>query len=108
MLTRNAVRLSITCGVASQLEILAMSAAECRSVLECAKNSPEHEISAAANHVARPQKWKGGGGGHVTRVILDQGSATFNVKRDILAHFLPNKIHLEPQNIWCPNKDNTA
>ncbi len=63
MLTRNAVRLSITCGVASQLEMLAMSAAECRSVLECAKNSPEDEISAAANHVARPLKLDGGGGG---------------------------------------------
>ncbi len=39
---------------------------------------------------------------------LHQGSATFNVKRAILAPFLPNKIHLEQQNIWCPNKDNTA
>ncbi len=36
------------------------------------------------------------------------GSATFNVKRAILAPFLPNKIHVEPQHIWCPNKDNTA
>ncbi len=39
---------------------------------------------------------------------LIQGSATFNVKRAILAPFLPNKIHVEPQNIWCPNIDNTA
>ncbi len=39
---------------------------------------------------------------------LGQGSATFNVKRAILAPFPPNKIHVEPQNIWCPNKDNTA
>ncbi len=37
---------------------------------------------------------------------LVQGSATFNVKRAILAPL--NKIHVEPQNIWCPNKDNTA
>ncbi len=28
-----------------------------------------------------------------------QGSATFNVKRAILAPFPPNKIHVEPQNI---------
>ncbi len=34
-------------------------------------------------------------------------SWNFNVKRAILAPFLPNKIHVEPQNIWCPNKDNT-
>ncbi len=40
--------------------------------------------------------------------VLDQGYATFNVKRAILAPFLLNKIHVEPQNIWCPNKDNTA
>ncbi len=41
-------------------------------------------------------------------IHLHQGSATFNVKRAILAPFLPNKIHVEPQNIWCPDKDNTA
>ncbi len=41
-------------------------------------------------------------------IDLMQGSATFNVKRAILAPFPPNKIHVEPQNIWCPNKDNTA
>ncbi len=39
---------------------------------------------------------------------IGQGSATFNVKRAILAPFLPNKIHVEPQNIWCPNIDNMA
>ncbi len=32
-------------------------------------------------------------------IVLEQGSATFNVKRAILAPFLPNKIHVEPQNI---------
>ncbi len=31
--------------------------------------------------------------------VLYQGSATFNVKRAILAPFPPNKIHVEPQNI---------
>ncbi len=31
-----------------------------------------------------------------------QGSATFNVKRAILAPFPPDKIHVEPQNIWSP------
>ncbi len=31
--------------------------------------------------------------------VLDQGYATFNVKRAILAPFLLNKIHVEPQNI---------
>ncbi len=41
-------------------------------------------------------------------VGLEQGSATFNVKRDTLVPFPQNKIHVEPQNIWCPNKDNTA
>ncbi len=30
---------------------------------------------------------------------LGQGSATFNVKRAILAPFPPNTIHVEPQNI---------
>ncbi len=43
-----------------------------------------------------------------TYVRLEQRSAIFNIKRAILAPFLPNKIHLEPQNIRCPNKDNTA
>ncbi len=41
-------------------------------------------------------------------IPLGQGSATFNVKRAIVAPFLLNKIYVEPQNIWCPNKDNTA
>ncbi len=31
--------------------------------------------------------------------VIVQGSATFNAKRVILAPFLPNKIHVEPQNI---------
>ncbi len=35
---------------------------------------------------------------------LGQGSATFKFKRAILAPFLQNKIHVELQNIWCPNK----
>ncbi len=39
---------------------------------------------------------------------LGQGSATFNAKIVIFAPFLLNKIHVEPQNIRCPNKDNTA
>ncbi len=41
-------------------------------------------------------------------IYLEQESATFNAKRAIFAPFLPNKINVEPQNIWCPNKDNTA
>ncbi len=44
----------------------------------------------------------------VINYVLEQGSATFNAKRAIFAPFLPNKVHVEPQNIWCPNKDNTA
>ncbi len=39
---------------------------------------------------------------------IEQGSATFNVKRVILAPFPLNKIHVESQNIWPPYKDNTA
>ncbi len=41
-------------------------------------------------------------------IDLAQGSANLNVKRAILAPFLLNKIRMEPQNIWCPNKDSTA
>ncbi len=44
----------------------------------------------------------------LTKNDLAQGSATFNAKRAIFAPFLPNQIHVEPQNIWCPNKDNMA
>ncbi len=32
-------------------------------------------------------------------IQLSQGSATFYIIRAILAPFLPNKIHVEPQNI---------
>ncbi len=41
-------------------------------------------------------------------ISMSQRSATFNVKIAILALSPPNKIHMEPQNIWYPNKDNTV
>ncbi len=30
------------------------------------------------------------------------------IQYTILAPFPLNKIHVEPQNMWCPNKDDTA
>ncbi len=45
---------------------------------------------------------------HMISYDLMQGSATFNVKRAILAPFLPNIIHKVPLNIWCANIDSTA
>ncbi len=44
--------------------------------------------------------------GRPGRHYLDQGSATFNDKRAILAPFPLKKIQVEPQNILSPNKDN--